>query len=403
MNIKNFFKRNKPELRQNCGCNSAPAPALHSGNLFNFKSISGLNLSAVYRCTDLVSSGVAQLPILLYKVDGKSKTLYRESPAFDMLKRFPNQSTTRFQFMKSVMLDTLLQGNSYAYIKRDTKGNAIELHYIPACNVTVLYDQTNFIDRNLRYLVAGYTKEFSPDEILHFKLYSRDGIMGHSVLSHARQTLMIGNAAMQNVSDAFSSGGLINGYISSDMSLDDDMKNEVLNSWGEQVEGNKARIPVLERGMKFNPVNVPPADLQMLEQQQFNVVEIGRFFGVHPIMLYDLTKNSYASAEAANLEFLSGTLSPYLESIENELILKLFTKFERKSILINFDETSILRTDTTAKANYIKTLIDKGMISINEARKMAGLETISNPEFDKHFQQINIGEVGQTPNTQLNG
>lgn len=43
---------------------------------------------------------------------------------------------SRFTFIKTLVVSTLLKGNGYAYIERDNKGDATALHYIPSEYVT---------------------------------------------------------------------------------------------------------------------------------------------------------------------------------------------------------------------------------------------------------------------------
>ena len=75
--------------------------------------------------------------------------------------------------------------------------------------------------------------------------------------------------------------------------------------------------------MDFQPITVNPADAQLLETRQFNVIDICRFFGVSPVKAFDLSKSSYSTVEATQLAFLTDTLSPLLEKIELEFERKL--------------------------------------------------------------------------------
>ena len=45
---------------------------------------------------------------------------------------------SRFTFIKTLIVSTLLKGNGYAYIERDAKGDAIALHYIQSDYVTIV-------------------------------------------------------------------------------------------------------------------------------------------------------------------------------------------------------------------------------------------------------------------------
>lgn len=79
-----------------------------------------LLLSTVYRCVEVISDSVAQLPLEPFKIDSKGyKTKYVEHPTYWLLNKEPNPRMTRFTFMKTLVVSTLLKGNAYAYIERD--------------------------------------------------------------------------------------------------------------------------------------------------------------------------------------------------------------------------------------------------------------------------------------------
>jgi HK97 family phage portal protein len=84
--------------------------------------------------------------------------------------------------------------------------------------------------------------------------------------------------------------------------------------------------------------------------------------------------------EAAQNEFLTHTLQPYITMIESEFNRKLI-KDDRYTI--NLDETYLLKTDKTAQATYYSTLLSNGVLCVNEVRNDLGLSPIEGG--DKHI------------------
>ena len=74
-------------------------------------------------------------------IDG-FKIKYTKHPTYKLLNEEPNGNMTRYTFLKLLVCDMLLNGNAYAYIERDSKGNARHLHYIPSGSVTIIPPQT---------------------------------------------------------------------------------------------------------------------------------------------------------------------------------------------------------------------------------------------------------------------
>ena len=147
--------------------------------------------------------------------------------------------------------------------------------------------------------------------------------------------------------------------------------------------------------MSYQPISVNPADSQLLESRQFNVVEIARFFNVPPTMLFDLSNSNYNTSEAMMLNFLQQTLQPILVKIEEEFNLKLFGDVDT-NIEVRFDTSQLLRTDKTALADYYQKLYNIGVMSINEIRKEIDMTQMS--DGDTHFVAANLLSVKEAAN-----
>ena len=109
-------------------------------------------LSTVYRCVEVISDAVAQLPCKVYNVDANGYKMENKShPAYWILNKEPNKKMSRFTFVKLLVSSMLLKGAGYAKIDRDARGNVTQLVFIPFESVTVLEDRNN-----IRYQVVGY-------------------------------------------------------------------------------------------------------------------------------------------------------------------------------------------------------------------------------------------------------
>jgi len=127
--------------------------------------------------------------------------------------------------------------------------------------------------------------------------------------------------------------------------------------------------------MEYTPLSGNANENQMLETRLFNVAEISRYFNISPVLLGDLSKSSYNTIEAANIEFLTHTLMPYVSMIQDEFNRKL-VKPSEVGISIDLDESYLIKADKNSTANYLKTLVDGGIITRNEARTQLGYNEI---------------------------
>lgn len=346
-------------------------------------------LSTVYRCVDLISDSVAVLPLKTYLLDeGGFKKEYKTHPAYMILDLEPNEDMTRFVFFKTLMASVLLTGNGYAYVERDRNLNLLQLVYIPTSQVTIVYiTDKNGIMRK-RYQVVGFKELVEPKDMIHVLNFSYDGIIGVSTLTHARQTLGIATKSEEHASGFFESGGAVSGILTVEgKRLDKGQKDQIYETWDERMSQHPNGIAVLEGNMKYQPITVSPKDSQLLESRQFNVVDICRFFSVSPVKAFDLSKSSYSTVEATQLQYLTDTALAVITKIEQEINRKVFLRSERGRIIAEFDTSAILRTDKAAQAAYWKDMFYVGAASPNEIRRENNLSRVDNG--DKVFVPVN--------------
>lgn len=377
-----------------------------SNGLFDFLLYNGTSgyttdrsmlLSAVYRCVEVISDSVAQLPLEPYQMDAKGyKTKYISHTSYKLLNKEPNPRMTRFTFIKTLIVSTLLKGNGYAYIERDKTGNAIGLHIIPSDYVTIITPKK--LNETVKYSVKGIGIIESCN-MIHILNFSYDGITGISTLQHARHTLGLTMDSEAHAAGFFKGGANLAGILKVDGNVSEKQRNDIKSAWQSAFNpqsGNPNGIAVIQGNMNFEPITVNPADAQLLETRQFNVIDVCRFFGVSPVKAFDLSKSSYSTVEATELAFLTDTLAPLLEKIELEFERKLYKPSEKDSIDVRFDTSTLLRADKQSLANYYRELFNIGVISPNEIRMQLDLPAIEGG--DNTFVQVNIQPISRAIN-----
>lgn len=356
----------------------------------SYRTDKSMLLSTVYRCVDVIGDSVAQLPLEPYKIDNDGyKKKYLEHPTYCLLNKEPNSQMSRFTFVKTLITSVLLNGNGYALIERDDKGDAVSLKLIPSELVTV--SKVDALSNKIMYNVVGVKQLIEPVNMIHILNFSYDGITGISTLQHAKNTLGLATDSEAHARGFFKGGANLAGIIKVQSSLTPKQQTDIKESWQSTfspITGTPNGVAVLQGNMDFQPITVNPADAQLLETRQFNVIDICRFFGVSPVKAFDLSNSSYSTVEATQLAFLTDTLSPLLEKIELEFERKLYKPSEKNSIDVRFDTSVLLRADKSSLAAYYQTLFNIGVITPNEIRKQLDLEPLENG--DKSFVQVNV-------------
>ena len=364
----------------------------------NYGTSKAMLLSTVYRCVEVISDSVAQLPLEPYKLDTDGYRIkFTSHPSYRILNKEPNNRMSRFTFIKTLVVSTLLKGNGYAYIERDNKGNATALHYIPSELVTIIPPKT--LADNIMYNVTGLSNSIEACNMIHILNFSYDGITGISTLQHAKNTLGLAMDSESHASGFFKGGANMAGILTVQSTLTTKQKQDLKSIWQTAFSpstGQPNGVAVLEGNMEFKPITVNPSDAQLLETREFNVIDICRFFGVSPVKAFDLSKSSYSTVEATNLSFLTDTLSPLIEKIELEFERKIYKPSEKDMIDVRFDTSRLLRADKQSLATYYSTLFNIGVVSPNEIRREIDLPYIEGG--DNHFVQVNLMEVNKAAN-----
>lgn len=385
MSLFSWFKKEKPvEERSMFGdyllYNSASTYANNKAML----------LSAVYRCIEVISDSVAQLPLEPYRIDSDGcKIKFTSHPTYNLLNREPNKNMSKFTFLKTMVVSMLLTGNAYALIDRDEKGNAKALYYIPTELVTILKPQN--ITDTISYSITGMKSVVEDCNMIHILNFTSDGYEGVSTLTYARKTLGLAMDAEANAEGFFKGGANVAGILKSNAPLTTKQKESLKSSWNSAFNGNTGTpngVAVLDADLDFQAVTVNPSDAQLLETRQFNVIDICRFFGVSPVKAFDLSRSSYSTVEATELAFLTDTLAPLLEKIELEFERKLYKPSEKDYIDVRFDTATLLRADKQSLANYYNTLFNIGVVSVNDIRKELDMQSVEGG--NTHFVQVNL-------------
>lgn len=385
-----FHKRNKQNIKPQE--ERSFADALNFNTLSSFGGVvsggAALKLSAVYRAVDLISDSIAMLPLEVQYIDNDGyKQKFTDHSAFSLVNAQPNPIMTRFQFIKLLVSNVLLNGNGFAYIKRDRQGNATELQYLRADNVVIFYNE---LTGQLNYMTAAVPGYIEPCNMIHILKYSNNGVNGISVLHHAANTLGLAYDTEQQARTFFKNGCNLSGLINSTTPLSGKQKQDIKSAWNQSYNGMGGGVPILEGNLSYQPVSISSKDAQLLESRNFNLTDIARFFGVSPVMLGDLTNSSYSTLEATQLAFLSQCLQPWLELIEQEFTRKLFRPSEQ-NLSVNFDDSKLIKTDKAALATWYQQLFNISAITPNEIRKEIGLTSIEGG--DKTFMQLNMSTL----------
>lgn len=365
-----------------------------------------MKVSTVNRCVEVLSTSMAVLPV--YVMDEGTKERLSAHHLRSMLWGRANEAMSSFDFQRLMMCNQLLRGNAYAAIIRNpTSGRPQELLPLPPDYVDPVLDGSGKLWYTFTNPSTGEVTLLRPEDLLHYRAYSEDGIEGISVLKRASLTLSTAKAAAQYENSTWVNGGQPSGILTTDSDLGGnverrmpdgstklvDPKEELRKSWEAVHRGpDKAfRIAVLDLGLKYQPISMTNTDAQFVESNEIRVADVCRFFGV-PLHLVYAGKQSYASNEQNGIEFVNYTLLGYETQWGQEDSYKLLLPSERAAgKRIKRELKVFLKGDTTAQAAYYRAMREIGALNADEIRGLEDRGMI--PGGDVYYASWNYGPL----------
>ena len=347
-----------------------------------------MQTTAVYACVRILAETLASLPlhVYAYKDDG-GKELVHDHPLYWLLHDEPNPEMTSFVFRETLMSHLLIWGNAYAQIVRDGAGRVLGLYPLLPNMMDVdrdakgnlVYTYSRQSDENPNFKTMGDITLRS-DEVLHIPGLGFDGLIGYSPIAMAKNAVGMTLACEEYGASFFANGANPGGVLEHPGVLKDPSK--VRESWNTVYKGvsNAHKVAVLEEGMKYHQIGIPPEEAQFLETRKFQINEIARLYRIPPHMVGDLEKSSFSNIEQQSLEFVKYTLDPWVIRWEQALQKALLLPGEKGKYFIKLNVDGLLRGDYASRMNGYATGRQNGWFSTNDIREMENMNPIPEEE-----------------------
>ena len=349
---------------------------------------SAMQIATVYACVRLLAESVAQLPLHLYRYtdSGTGKEMAADHPVYPILHRQPNPEMTSFNWRETMMVHLLLYGNSYNQLIRDGKNGIVSIYPLLPENVEVDRDEHG----EIYYIYHAYTDEtpgeknkdifFHRDEVLHVPGLGFNGLVGFSPIAMMKNSLGTTLAVEKYGSAFFKNGAQPSGVLEHPGVLKNPEK--IRQNWSDVYGGanNAHKVAVLEEGMSYKAISLPPEDSQFLSTRQFGVEEICRIFRVPPHMVQDLERATFNNIEHLAIEFVMHTLMPWLVRIEQAIIKDVLIDEEKNEFFPKFNVDGLMRGDYKSRMEGYAVAITNGIMSVNDVRKLEDLDPLDEDE-----------------------
>ena len=327
-----------------------------------------LTFTGAFAAISIKAENLASLPKFVYEQTATGKKLLKNHPVYRLLHFKPNTYQTDFVFWEYMEASVAGWGNAYAVIETDASGYPMALH--PAHPGSVQVKQQG---KDIFYTITeGLAKgTYHSSDIIHIKLFSKDGIIGIDPITYHAQAIGIGLAGQSFASEYFTKKGVLKAVIETDGEISDAAYRKIADRISDA--GNHG-TPILEYGLKYKSIGISPDAAQSIQTRLFSIQDAARIWKVPVSLLAEHTHSTFTNTEQQDIQFVKYGLRPECKRFECELESKLFPEEAADSISVKFDLKGLLRGDLQTQSDWYHKAILDGWMSRNEVREMENLD-----------------------------
>lgn len=346
----------------------------------NYKAFSkeGYENDTVYKCVSYISRNGAAIAPKLYTDRSMQKEI-ESHPLLDKL-HDPNSEQSGMAYREACLAYKLLAGNNYQYAIR--KGNG------PPDELWTLRPDYMQIQASKPRGIVGYKYEFmeeliAPQNIGHTKYWNPNNeVYGISPIEIASILIDMQTFTRKWDLALIQNSARPSGAWTTPVPLAKNVREALQNKLKEMFGGmrNAGVPPVLDAGLTWQSMGLPPAEMDWLKSIQYNAVLIANIFNMPPQLIGDTTSSTYANVEEAKVASYTEAIFPDLDDLYalwNTWLLPMYP--DLKGAYLYYDKDSIeviqktIQAQKTAEAQRAVNAWLNGACTLNEARSLQGL------------------------------
>ena len=351
--------------------------------------LSAMRATAVFACVRLISGTIASLPLPVYRrLTPRGKERVPDEPSYYLLHTRPNPEISSYVWRQLSVAHLLLWGNAYSEIEY-LNGEPVAFWPIPPWKVRPKrtkrghkwYEITND---------AGQATTLPAWKILHFPNVTLNGMTGMSCIRAGAEAIGLSLAAEEFGARFFGEGANMGGVVEHPGKLSPQAHEGLKKDINEKYTGlgRAHRIMLLEEGMKYQRVGIPPNEAQFLETRKFQVAEIGRLFGISQLhKIGDLERATFSNIEEQNIDFVVDTIRPLIVNMEQEINYKLYAK---KPFFAEFVIDGLLRGNITNRYQSYATARQWGWMNADDIRELENMNPLPDGQGQIYLVPMNM-------------
>lgn len=281
----------------------------------------------VEACAKILADSISAVDFGYYKGNDKIKN----NPFYSCIEVKPNFWQNASEFWYLMERNRIICGNAYAYIKHNKAGSLDQLIPLNPLYMTVYINNTQEVTEakiiyEYRDPERGDVFTMLPDEVLHLKANTTNGIMGvptASVLSSIIEENDLAASYLQEIYNNGYSGVMVLSYVS-DLSVE--KRKALLSQVKEVLQSQGSRMLAIPNNIEakiLGPTNIDPSYLNLRDR---GVRKIAGYLGIPLFLLNEEASTGTSAMTSAQASaFYASTLRPIIKQYCCELTAKLLT------------------------------------------------------------------------------
>lgn len=343
-------------------------------------------------------NALAKLPIkVMHYTDEKGAVEDRDHSLFRLLSLRPNPFTNIHDFVFGTKFQELEYGNAFWVVDR-VRGKPQGIYLLNSTRVQIMVDDIGLLKKSnsVYYLYNDphYGEIiYTSDDIIHFKNFPTNSIVGTSVKKYMADVIENEQHAGKVIKNKYKSGLQDPVIVQYAGEYNNNLKNKIVKKFSELGgAANAGKVIPVPVDFKVSQMETKLVNNQFFELQGLTTKQIENAFGVKSFQLNDMEKSTYHNIEQQNKAFYCDTMQNDVTTHEQEMSYKLLTRQEQnKGYYVGINVDSILRSDPETRAKVYQIGIDAGYMSREEVRKKEGMP------YKEHTEELTVSNGASIP------
>jgi HK97 family phage portal protein len=302
----------------------------------------------------------------------------------------PNNFQSAYEFWYQWCMWQDITGETFTLWWRkdqnDSLQTPIEMYVLDSTLITTILSETRYPNYRLSTPSWGFDKghNLEAHQVMHVSEAAwqgssgfNKGILATELVALDQDIDVYANFIMQN-------GAKPSGVFYTDQVIPDNKFKEIaarLKETWNAMTGSRNSDPskagqgmLLDQGMKYEPISMLTLqDTQTAELKVQTMKRICGVFGV-PAAMLGIGDSKYNNTQTMLDEFYKTTMYPMIINIEQKLKQSLLKGYP--NLVVRFDTKDFLKGAALDQMNFVKTGVDAGLITPNEAREYLNMQQL---------------------------